>query len=130
MDFNEYQVKARSTAMYPDLGNNIYYPTLGLSGESGEALEKYLNLLIDFNVCCVKASHVSEIVKKIMRDSKGLITEEKKLEIIKELGDQLWYSANVCTELNVDFNTVAEVNVAKLAKRKQEDKLHGSGDNR
>ena len=36
MDFKTYQNKARKTAMYPNIGSNHIYPTLGLVGEAGE----------------------------------------------------------------------------------------------
>ena len=32
MDLDNYQHRARSTALYPDRGTNILYPTLGLCG--------------------------------------------------------------------------------------------------
>ena len=40
MDFETYQKQARKTAIYPDLGHNNIYPTLGLVGEAGEVAEK------------------------------------------------------------------------------------------
>jgi len=40
MDFEEYQKKARTTAVYPDQGKNWQYPALGMSGEIGELLNK------------------------------------------------------------------------------------------
>lgn len=109
MNFNEYQIKARTTAVYPNLGNNYVYPCLGLSGESGEVAEK---------------------IKKIIRDDEGIITSEKRMELIKELGDVMWYVANLACELNVELDLVAIKNIEKLKKRKEENKLHGNGDNR
>jgi hypothetical protein len=47
MDFTEYQNKARQTAIYPDKGSNIYYPTLGLAGETGEVCEKIKKAMRD-----------------------------------------------------------------------------------
>ena len=35
MNFETYQINARKTAIYPNLGSNYVYPTLGLVGESG-----------------------------------------------------------------------------------------------
>lgn len=34
---------ARATALYPDAGRNIAYPTLGLAGEAAETFEKIVN---------------------------------------------------------------------------------------
>lgn len=109
MTFDDYQKKSRKTAIYPDLDNNFIYPTLGLVGEAGEIAEK---------------------VKKVIRDNQGIIDQEKKQEIKKELGDVLWYLAQICTELDLNFSEVAEFNIEKLYSRQQRNKLHGSGDNR
>lgn len=42
MKLDEYIKKARTTALYPNLGSNMYYPTLGLAGECAEVLQKIL----------------------------------------------------------------------------------------
>jgi NTP pyrophosphatase (non-canonical NTP hydrolase) len=109
MNFNEYQIEARKTAIYPNIGKNLYYPTLGLCGESGEVAEK---------------------IKKISRDSNGLVTPEKRVELKKELGDVLWYLSNLSSELGLSLNDVAMSNISKLKERQNSNKLHGSGDNR
>ncbi len=109
MTFKEYQELAKTTATYPNIGNNYVYPTLGLAGETGEVAEK---------------------IKKIIRDNNGIIDSEKKEEIAKELGDVLWYLAQLGTELKLDFNYIAEKNLEKLKSRQERNHLHGSGDNR
>jgi len=109
MNFTDYQQTSRSTAIYPNVGNNFVYPTLGLAGEAGEVAEK---------------------VKKIIRDAAGVASEEKKLEISKELGDVLWYVAQIASEFGLDLQQVAQGNLDKLRKRQEEGKLHGNGDNR
>ncbi|MGI6341259.1 MAG: nucleoside triphosphate pyrophosphohydrolase family protein [Minisyncoccales bacterium] len=109
MNFNEYQQKARQTAIYPNKDNNFIYPTLGLVGEAGEVAEK---------------------IKKVIRDNNGIITQEKKEEIKKELGDVLWYIANLAYELNIDLEDIAEGNIEKLFSRMERNKVHGDGDNR
>jgi NTP pyrophosphatase (non-canonical NTP hydrolase) len=109
MNFNDYQNQARSTAMYPNIGDNYVYPVLGLSGESGEVAEKF---------------------KKIIRDKNGVVSEQDKVEIVKEMGDVLWYLANLSCELNVDLSLVAEKNLEKLFSRKERGVITGSGDNR
>lgn len=109
MTFKEYQELAKTTAAYPNIGNNYVYPTLGLAGETGEVAEK---------------------IKKVIRDNNGIIDSEKKEEIAKELGDVLWYLAQLGTELKLDFNYIAEKNLEKLKSRQKRNHLHGSGDNR
>jgi NTP pyrophosphatase (non-canonical NTP hydrolase) len=107
--FDEYQEEARTTAVYPDLGSNLQYPTLGLCGESGEVAEK---------------------VKKIYRDKGGVFSALDTLELEKELGDVLWYIANLASELGLRLSEIASNNLYKLKSRADRDKLHGEGDNR
>lgn len=109
MEFNEYQELARTTAIYPNVGNNIWYPTLGLCGESGE---------------------VAENVKKLYRDDEGNIYQERLRKIRMELGDVLWYVSNIASELGLTLDDIANANRVKLATRAQNNTLHGSGDNR
>jgi NTP pyrophosphatase (non-canonical NTP hydrolase) len=109
MDFKEYQKKSRETAVYPDAGDNFIYPTLGLSSEAGEVASK---------------------IKKITRDESGVITEDKKQELAKELGDVLWYVSQLASELKLSLDDIANLNIEKLQSRKQRGKLQGSGDNR
>jgi len=109
LNFREYQERARLTAIYPRMGQDPIYPALGLCGEAGEVAEK---------------------VKKILRDDNGYISEVKREEVKKELGDVLWYVANLCYEFNLDLEDVAATNLEKLASRAERGKLTGSGDTR
>ena len=109
MDFSEYQEKARKTAIYPDVGNNFVFPTLGLTGEAGEIANK---------------------IKKIPRDDGDELTDEKKAEVSYELGDLLWYVAQLSTELGIDLEDVVKKNLEKISARKSQGTLHGSGDKR
>lgn len=109
MDFKTYQKDSRQTAKYPNAGSNFVYPTLGLVGEAGEVAEK---------------------IKKVLRDADGVVSEEKRQEIKKELGDVLWYVAQVATELDLSLEDVAEANMEKLLSRLERGVLSGSGDNR
>ena len=109
LDFNLYQKHARKTAIYPNLGNNFVYPTLGLTGEAGEVAEK---------------------IKKVIRDKNGLIDKNTRRELKKELGDVLWYLTNLATEIGLSLEEIARTNLKKLASRKKRGKIHGSGDNR
>lgn len=108
MDIDQYQQKARLTAFYPNISSNLWYPALGLAGETGETVEK---------------------IKKVYRDYNGDASELTDA-ILEELGDVLWYLANIASELGVNLNEVAERNLRKLLNRKMRGTLAGSGDNR
>ena len=68
---------------------------VGLAAESGEFLE---------------------IVKKMVFQGKPW-DEHNRKHLIIELGDVMWYVAQACIALDVDFEDVIEGNVKKLEKR-------------
>lgn len=105
---NEYQRGAIETAIYPD-DYNIIYPALGLAGEAGEVADK---------------------VKKVLRDNNGDFSPEKKLEIVKEIGDVLWYCASLSNDLGYTLEEVARINYEKLKSRQARNIINGNGDNR
>jgi len=109
MNFTEYQTKSRKTARYPAIGHAVIYPTLGLVNEAGEVAGK---------------------VKKVFRDKGGVIGETEREALKSELGDVLWYLAQVCTELGLTLDEVAEHNIAKLYDRLERGTIKGDGDNR
>ena len=121
MHFNEYQVLAQRTAIYPSKGTNLVYPALKLCGEAGEVAEKIGKLMRD------KAYVVGGNTAKWESSSEQLEWEDA---LIKELGDVLWYVAAIATELNIDLDYIAAKNIDKLARRMQAGTLRGSGDNR
>lgn len=108
MTFDEYQIESNKTAQYPD-DFALYYCGLGLTGESGEVAEK---------------------IKKILRNDNGVVSEEKLAEIRKEMGDVLWYLAQLCTVLGLKFSDVAQGNLDKLFDRMNRGVLKSEGDNR
>jgi NTP pyrophosphatase (non-canonical NTP hydrolase) len=109
MLISEYQELSRRTATYPGAGDNIVYPTLGLAGEAGEVAEK---------------------VKKLLRDDDGVLSDERRGALAGELGDVLWYVAQVATEAGLDLEEIAQGNLDKLLSRQRRGVLSGSGDSR
>lgn len=121
MTFSEYQKLTEQTAIYgasigriAEPGTPAYdmlckaYAALGM-GECGETQGK---------------------IKKLIRDSGGIVTNDHKVAIKKELGDQLWYIAQTAREFGLDLSDVAQANIDKLFSRKDRGVLQGSGDNR
>lgn len=82
---------------------------LGLAGEAGEVEDK---------------------IKKVLRDDNAELTPEKKDEVLKELGDTLWYIATIARYLDTSLGDIASQNVEKLQSRLDRNALSGSGDNR
>jgi NTP pyrophosphatase (non-canonical NTP hydrolase) len=109
MLLSDYQSRSRVTAVYPNAGDNLLYPTLGLCGEAGEVAEK---------------------IKKMVRDDDGILSDERREALSKELGDVLWYLAQLATEADLDLDAIAEANLAKLVSRRDRNVLSGSGDDR
>ncbi len=108
MDFSDYQTQAHTTAVYP-AEDAVTYTTLGLVGEAGEIANK---------------------VKKAIRDDGGQMSAERRAAVLDELGDVLWYAAELCTVLGADLSEVAAANIAKLRSRKERGAIHGDGDRR
>lgn len=98
-----------SKAMEEIGDTQIAYAALGLGGEAGEVLEK---------------------IKKLVRDDEGFMTPERQDALKKELGDILWYLAEVATQARLDLNDVAQANLDKLRSRQERGVLQGSGDDR
>lgn len=94
---------------YGDITPQMMGMVLGLSDESGEVLGKF---------------------KKLLRDKKGVLTQKDKDEIVKELGDILWYISTVSHLLGSSLEEVARLNNDKLLSRQSRGTLRGSGDNR
>jgi NTP pyrophosphatase (non-canonical NTP hydrolase) len=110
MNMNDYQQQSAKTAIYPSVGGHRWiYPALGLVNEAGEVNGK---------------------LKKILRDHNGVIDDQKRQEIGKELGDVLWYVSQLASELKLSLDDIATNNIDKLASRQQRGTLQGDGDNR
>ena len=103
---NDYKAFVRSVLIYKDK-DAIIYPTLGLSGESGEIANK---------------------IKKMLRDGVGITYIRD--DIASELGDALWYIAALADDIGFGLEAIAQKNIEKLTSRKVRGVLGGNGDNR
>jgi len=114
MTLDEYQAAIvgfdTNTTQNYDLRDGTYVDKiLGLVGEAGELADKY---------------------KKIIRDKGSVISDADNAELVKELGDVLWYVATLARYLGTTLDDVASLNVAKLTDRQQRNLIKGEGDNR
>ncbi len=111
MQFEEYQAAANATAQFnkDDHEYQLMYLCLGLAGESGEVIEK---------------------VKKVIRNDRGVLSDEKRVELAKELGDVLWYTSQLARLFGVSLDEVAAANMAKLKDRAERGVIKSVGDNR
>ncbi len=107
--FSTYQHESRKTWNVIPTDHPIVYPTLGLANEAGEVAGK---------------------IKKIFRDRDGKITEEDRQALKYELGDVLWYLTQICTELGLTLEAVAQTNLEKLFSRLERGQIQGEGDHR
>jgi NTP pyrophosphatase (non-canonical NTP hydrolase) len=113
LTLSDYQLTANETAIYPGSGEAtteaIGYTVLGLVGEAGEIANSF---------------------KKAIRDENGIVTAEKAADLAAELGDVLWYAANLASELGYPLELIAKKNLQKLKSRQARGVIAGSGDNR
>lgn len=107
--FAAYQRESRKTWSEIPTDHPIVYPTLGLANEAGEVAGK---------------------IKKIFRDKGGQISAEDREALKQELGDVLWYLTQICTELGLTLEEVAEANITKLFSRQARGVIRGDGDTR
>lgn len=106
--FDTYQMEASATSLCPQVGDIPgVYAALGLNGEAGELAEK---------------------IKKFWRDNGDYFNT--RTQVKKELGDVLWYTAELASAWALTLSEVAEHNIEKLKDRAERNVIHGSGDER
>lgn len=99
MNLNAYQREAQSTDRVPGQkgiasGVELVVPLLGLAGETGELLSEY---------------------KKHLRDGDSHLLFRER--VAEELGDLLWYIANVAAKFDLKLDDVAQANLRKTRDR-------------
>ena len=126
MTFDEYQDEAKTTAIYPNKNtvNGLMYTALGLAGEAGEIANKVKKVYRDelyytISDVSVNSPSIKYLYKPDIIDN-----------LEKEIGDVLWYCAQICTELGINLGDAATSNLMKLKDRKERGVIGGSGDSR
>jgi len=107
MDFRRYQTESRKTWSLVHTDHAIVYPTLGLVNEAGE---------------------VAGNIKKRYRYKEGVISGADRAALKSELRAVLWYLTQICKELDLSLEEVAEQNIEKLFDRLERGVIRGEGD--
>lgn len=123
MELNQYQEQAMTTCM--ESSHNYTYMAEGLVSEVGEFMGKVAK--------GIRKGHIiiQDNDLKVYEDK--MTYEEKEglcMGLLQELGDILWFVAGLARELHVDLDTIAQMNLTKLASRQQRGVIDGNGDNR
>lgn len=105
---NEYANEAMRTAIWP-INKGMDYLAPALAAEAGEVAGEWA---------------------KAVRDDGGVVTPDRRKAMLKEAGDSLWMIAGLARELGSDLETIAQMNLTKLADRAARGVLQGSGNDR
>jgi len=160
LTFDKYQEGAKSTAIYPGVAKLLYpvLGLAGECSEVIEKLSDALFYDCDGNYIAtpgveeeineimerfVEAGQACEKLKKQIRGGSippeqlnGIAVKVNNLdqnqlnELVKEVSDELWYSAAIASDMDKKLSDIAQANLDKLQSRKQRGVLHGNGDNR
>lgn len=112
MELNEYQKEAKKTANFHGCMDHV----------DGNGVTTYVDVKLEALVYCSlgltgEAGEVVENTKKLLRDDQTKLTEERRQKFLGELGDVLWYLANLSDALGYSLEDVAAYNLQKLQKR-------------
>ena len=123
LTLNEYQKKAMTTCLKES--ENFSYMFLNLVGEVGEFasnvakhIRKGHYSIMDSNIA--NGNNIDDL-----QDCRGALNELKK-----EAGDVLWQLSGLCSVMGWSLEDVAQMNLDKLASRKERNVISGDGDNR
>ena len=131
MELNEYQKKAMTTCM--PSSENFSYMLLNLVGEVGEFASKVAK--------GIRKGHCSIGLEPNIADAYDIANEptanelwqffgfeERLEELKKEAGDILWQLSGLCSVMGWDLEDIAQMNLDKLAARKEAGTIDGDGD--
>lgn len=122
----QFQRIATKSAIYPGKGTpfGLMYAALGLA-EAGEVQNKVKKAFRDDGAISMESVNDGGCYVNFRA-----ITDERRAQIIKELGGILWYIAAVCDEIGANMSEVALRNLDELCSRGERGTLQGDGDNR
>ncbi len=115
-DLDDYDRFVAETAIFPD-NAGLVYCALGMIGEAGEVAEKIKKLV---------RKHQTTDTTTLL----AALSEAERIDLIKEVGDVIWYNSAFLRLIGSSFDECVDVNVEKLTSRRQRNLIDGAGDNR
>lgn len=115
-DYEEHCMSTVASKIYDDTPRWFDHLKCKLGGEAGEFLE-----------------HVGKASRDDgwdMRDGPDTLSPERRMSLLKELGDILWYVVTLAAVLKSNLAEIMLLNIQKRDGRKQRGTLKGSGDDR
>lgn len=120
LSLKEYQQRAMTTCT--ESSNNFSYMMLNLVGEVGEFASKIAKE--------VRKDRMQVNKSKLHMTEGNYMKVEFDEELKKEAGDILWQLSGLCSVMGWSLEDIAQMNLDKLASRKERNVIVGDGDNR
>ena len=113
VDFNKYALFVDGVTSGSSKDYQCFIESLSSLDGKGANIERLLTAAVGISA---EGGEFMEIVKKMVFQGKPW-NDDNREHLIIELGDIMWYVANACIALNVEFDDVVRGNVKKLEKR-------------
>ena len=113
VDLDKYAVFVDGVTSDPSKNYQSFIDSLSSLDGKGAHIERLLTASVGISA---EGGEFMEIVKKVIFQGKPW-NHDNREHLIIELGDVMWYVAQACMALEVDFDEVVETNVKKLEKR-------------
>lgn len=120
LSLREYQQRAMTTCT--ESSNNFSYMMLNLVGEVGEFAGKIAKE--------VRKERMTINNSKLQMAEGNYMKVEFDEDLKKEAGDILWQLSGLCSVMGWSLENIAQMNLDKLASRKERNVIVGDGDNR
>ena len=113
VDLSKYAVFVDGVTSDPSKDYQSFVESLDDLDGQGSNIHRLLTAAVGVSA---EGGEFMEIVKKMVFQGKPW-SDSNREHLLIELGDVMWYVAQACMALGVDFEEVLEMNVKKLEKR-------------
>ncbi len=113
IDYNKYLEFVDGTTSHPSKDTEEFINRVRDLESKGVNIARLLTAAVGISA---EGGEFTEIVKKMVFQGKPW-NEDNREHLIIELGDVMWYVAQACMALEIDFDDVVKGNVKKLEKR-------------